>query len=75
MFLPHGTFEGGTDTIVVQALVVDDFLVVRVTVALADLGRSVIVIVGVVLSLLVKVYSVVPRLLSPSLQVEVVFAW
>ena len=67
MFLPHGTFAGGADTIVVQAPVVDDFLVVRVTVALTDLGRSVVVIVGVVLSLLVKVYSVVPRLLSPSL--------
>ena len=67
MFLPRGTLSGGADTIVVQAPVVDDFLVVRVTVALADLSQNVVVIVSVVLSLLVKVYSVVPRLLSPSL--------
>ena len=67
MFLPHGTLSGGPDTIVVQAPDVDDFLVVRVTVALADLSQNVVVIVSIVLSLLVKVYSVVPRLLSPLL--------
>ena len=46
VFLPQGTFTGGADTVVVQAPVVEDFLVVRVTMPLAGLGQSVVVLLS-----------------------------